>query len=230
MYISLGKNKEVYIIGDVHGRFNHIKEALPLTKVNALFQVGDFGYFPTMENKEVESLKELPFPVFFCDGNHEDHEALKKAKEYRNDGYPSNIYHMPRGSVVSVNGLNVLFFGGANSIDKNERTPGLDWFPEETISESDMYNLPDCTIDVVISHTCPDEFFPTVKKAVGSLYTEKDHSRKALSYILNKYKPMRWYFGHFHKAIEGTYKDTQWRCLDKIDSDSPHWEDRILPL
>ena len=37
----------------------------------------------------------------------------------------------------------VLFMGGADSIDKKYRKIGFDWFPEELITQKDIYELPD---------------------------------------------------------------------------------------
>jgi len=42
---------------------------------------------------------------------------------------------MPRGSTFTLpDGSVVMFFGGANSIDQEYRTFGIDWFPEEAIT------------------------------------------------------------------------------------------------
>ena len=54
-----------------------------------------------------------------------------------------NIFYMPRGSVLSLSdGRNVLFMGGAESVDKRRRTPGYDWFKQELIRPQDLSNLP----------------------------------------------------------------------------------------
>ena len=46
-------------------------------------------------------------------------------------------------------GRTVLFMGGALSVDKAWRTPGYDWFPEESITTGDLDRLPDVHVDIV---------------------------------------------------------------------------------
>ena len=106
--------------------------------------------------------------VYWCDGNHEDHWDLIEERNYMKapcEMMP-NVYYMKRGSVLQLpDGRNVLFMGGADSIDKGARTVGLDWFPEEVINQKNVYGLPDTKVDVVISHTCPTEFHKAMLKA-----------------------------------------------------------------
>jgi len=111
--------------------------------------------------------------------------------------------------------------GGANSIDKNYRTWGVDWFPQEMIPYSEFYKLQERNIkkiDIVISHTCPNEFVPILSKVDAYLNTHVDSSQEVLSAILNEYKPDLWYFGHFHKGLSDKYNNTYWYCLNNIPS------------
>ena len=93
-----------------------------------------------------------------------------------------NIYYMRRGNVLTLqDGRNVLFMGGAHSVDKDAREPEVDWFPEEIIAERDLHNLPeDKDIDIVISHTCSNEIFEKLIKMSGVIAYNKDPSREAL--------------------------------------------------
>jgi hypothetical protein len=147
--------------------------------------------------------------IYWCDGNHEDHHSLL-ARE--TDEFWPNVTYMPRGSTMKLpDGRNVMFFGGAASIDRQWRTPGLDWFPEEIIGPNDMENLPDEEVDIMITHTCPEEFNITGR---FSLKKFKDPSRFYLSTLLDMYKPKEWYFGHYHVRANGVWKDTNWHCMD----------------
>lgn len=163
--------------------------------------------------------------IYWCDGNHEDHWDLIEERNYMKapcEMMP-NVYYMKRGSILQLpDKRNVLFMGGGDSIDKNQRTLGHDWFPEELINHGDVHELPDMNIDIVISHTCPLEFHEEMLKKgfweTKQIYIDKikDPSAHALSYILNKYKPKLWYFAHFHVYVKGWYRDTTWYCLDMI--------------
>jgi len=125
-----------------------------------------------------------------------------------------NVFYQRRGSTLKLpDNRIVLFMGGADSTDKNVRTPYLDWFPEELISEGDIRSLPDCKVDIVISHTCPEEF------KINMQYVINDPSRKCLSYVLERYKPSLWYFGHFHKVQSGFDNDCRWYAMNKAEDE-----------
>lgn len=174
-----------------------------------------------LNNKDVK--------IYWCDGNHEDHWDLISERNYMKapcEMMP-NVYYMKRGSVLQLpDKRNVLFIGGGDSIDKNMRSIGVDWFPEELISQRDIRDLPDIKIDIVISHTCPIEFH---KEVITKGFWEdkqiyidkiKDPSAYALSHVLYKYKPSLWYFAHFHTSVVGKYDNTKWYCLNTVGQQS----------
>lgn len=220
----------VVVMGDIHREFGALNSWINKKQPSLILQCGDFGYWPRWSDRKRNG-RPWPIPklqggeLLFCDGNHEDHVALKALEDY--EVYP-NVHYMPRGSLLTLpDGRNALFIGGADSIDKNLRTPGEDWFPEELITESDIYRLPDQSIDIVISHTCPREFeIPYLSNTEKS----KDPSCMALSYVLHKYRPARWYFGHWHFFKQGTYASCgpegwqcRWTALDRINGFSRWW-------
>ena len=202
--------KDIIIIGDTHGYFHFLNVLINRRLPKIVFQCGDFGFWPKFPSIKVKNGKT---DVFLCDGNHEDHESLLKLEN--NEIFP-NVFYMKRGSYLTLeDGRNVLFMGGALSVDKDYRTPGLDWFPEETISQKDIENLPDINIDIIISHTAPQEFEIKNMEVIGYMKDKKinDPSRIALSYVYEKYKPKLWYFGHFHRFNTGVYENCKWTCL-----------------
>lgn len=205
----------IYVMGDFHAHYWPVQELLKKSKsyVEMILQCGDFGYFPNFYN--VPKLQTYGIPLYFCDGNHEDFRELKKLEN--NEVY-ENIFYQKRGSVLTLpDGRNVLFFGGARSIDKDLRTPGIDWFPDEEITQRDIIDLPiNVEIDVVISHTCPIEFDLGIDES-----RFPDPSRLALSVILEEFKPRFWYFGHFHKYARGIFNHCQWTALDMTSSHNP---------
>ena len=162
--------------------------------------------------------------IYWCDGNHEDHwDLIRERNQFKAPcEMMPNVYYMKRGSTLQLpDGRNVLFIGGADSIDKAARTIGIDWYPEELISYRDIDNLPDSKIDIVVSHTCPAEFHDGVIKGFWEdkqVYIDKikDPSAHALSCVLEKYKPSLWYFAHFHTFVIGKYENTKWFCLNTI--------------
>lgn len=204
------------VCGDFHGSFKKVNQFLnKKNEISTIFQCGDFGFWPRERDDNISSLKNKDVKIYWCDGNHEDHESLKKIE---NNEIIPNVFYMKRGSVLTLeDGRNVLFIGGAYSIDKLMRTPGRDWFPEELITQKDIYDLPDINIDIVISHTGPREFKVLEKEHY------KDPSRDGLSHVLKKYKPKLWYFGHMHLFKQGFVDGCKWTCLSHIDDSRERW-------
>lgn len=122
---------------------------------------------------------------------------------------------MKRGSYITLpDGRNILFIGGAQSLDKDAREPGINWFPGEVLMEEDVNDLPEIEIEIVISHTCPREFIPQVKAKDKRRFEDPSHD--VLSKILNKYMPKYWYFGHFHSYQKGITENIKWTALNQI--------------
>lgn len=209
----------IIVTGDIHNEFGRLNELIHKQKIirkqkgdpiERIICCGDFGYWPKKPwAAKMENIKNENIPVHWCDGNHEDHWALKQRET---DELVPNVFYQPRGSYITLNdGRNVMFMGGAYSIDKMHRVLGETWFPEETITHSDVANLPDINVDIMITHTCPDELVPIMTKFDARKYN--DPSTKALSYLLEKYQPPLWYFGHWHVYKEGLLGNTNWFAL-----------------
>jgi len=219
------------IVGDIHGDWARLNTLLTKKKPEIVLQCGDFGWWPKMEVPKpvlygrqkiwmLRGVKPNGANVYWCDGNHEEHQLLTQ------DGLIhemyEGVYHASRGSVLTLpDGRNVLFIGGADSIDKNMRTPGHDWYSEENISlpEFEMAMAIEERVDIIISHTCPGSF-----DVVGSEGKHRDSNRIALDRILEKYKPAQWFFGHWHKHQTGRHNDTYWTCLDYPGHGGRWWQ------
>jgi len=140
----------ITFIGDVHAHWPILCEAV-LPKIpedHVVIQVGDIGIWPSVW----DSIS-LPRKVYFIDGNHEYFpylNGISKVTEIR-----PNLFYVPRGTVMELDGRQIGFLGGAESIDKAWRTPGYDWFPEESIRYSDMIKLSGKKVDILVAHTPP---------------------------------------------------------------------------
>jgi hypothetical protein len=196
----------IFVVGDIHAEWGHLNSLINERNPEIILQCGDFGFWP---NYYPMRIKNGDCRIYWCDGNHEDHWALK---DLTNNEVAPNVFYMKRGSTLTLpDGRIVLFMGGADSIDKGYRTMGIDWFPEEVISWSDVKDLPEIKIDIVISHTCPLQF--NVDDVRHKHEKLEDPSRHGLSYILNKYKPDLWYFGHWHYWRKGKFENCEWTRL-----------------
>jgi len=210
-------NRDIIVAGDVHGCFGRFNQFINKKHPKIVLQCGDWGFWPRADQRAAWEIGHPePSPkvgetkVYWCDGNHEDHQCLLRRST--NELW-KNVFYMKRGSTLGLpDGRVVMFFGGADSYDKNQRKPGWNWFSEEMITEQDMEDLPDVKVDIVISHTCPMEFdvYAPIPDKMN------DECRSYLSRLLERYKPSRWYFGHWHKYKAGEYGGCKWTGLSML--------------
>lgn len=230
-------NKDIIICGDIHGYWRYLNTLINKKKPKLILQAGDFGFFPHMERKskvrngvrypgfDPWGVKARDTKVIFTKGNHEDHDNLDLWDELELPELYHNVFYAKNGTTYTLpDGRVVLFMGGAASIDKASRTMGIDWWPQEMISISELYKLENSGlkhVDIIISHTCPQEFNPLLnpkRPYNGWEYKFYDSSQEVLSELLYMYKPSLWYFGHFHVSVDGFFKDTntKWFCLNDV--------------
>jgi hypothetical protein len=229
-----GKNElsRVIVASDVHGNWGRLNEMIARERPGIVLQCGDFGWWPHVHNLPFLSGDGTPWDqfgvrtggavVYWADGNHENHADL--ARRIEDHGrvpieVMPRVFYMPRGSVLELpDGRRVLFVGGADSIDRHYRVPGLSWWPEELITQADLDALPDVPVDIVISHTVPEYF---LRRAPFDAIP--DPSRKALDLVFDRYRPRLWFAGHFHKYIHGLHEGCRWTILHTCEQDSEPW-------
>lgn len=186
------------LVGDIHGDLKNMKTLFGIAisqKCSRIHCLGDFGFFPNL--KECQTFLETTsrmalengISVSFTDGNHENHELLNAFESVGEVFVLPGIEWWWRGKYLE----NVLSIGGANSIDKNHRIKGRDWFPEEMISNKDFYKCSE-KADFIFSHDCPLGIDFGFK---GDEMTIKN--RKAILEICEVVQPKILFHGHYHK-------------------------------
>ena len=232
------RGSEILVVGDVHGNHELLSRLIRVLQPKMVLQCGDFGYFPRFEYTPPKGGPTLyPFrlegrletggvPIHWCDGNHEDHEALAalRGDQPRAHKVAPNCFYQERGSTLTLpDGRTVLFAGGAESWDHENRIEGRDWFAQELLTEADLARFPDCHVDVVISHTVPAliEFGGFDNRAHRA--KRHDPSRVVLDEIFLRYRPRYWYFGHWHDNANDIRLRTKFFALDKLDSSYGCW-------
>ena len=200
---SKGKPKidKTAIIGDVHGRTDMYVQMVVDYKQS--IQVGDMGVgftgtiLPVMDNHR------------FINGNHDNPKLCSQ--------HPNWI---PYGKVETINDQTWFFMGGALSIDKHLRTPGVSWWPEEELNYNQlnrMINIYETAKpDVVITHDCPD----SIAKQLFTYVENPDLSsrtRQALDTMLSIHRPAKWIFGHWHESRSVAIYGTDFICLAELE-------------
>lgn len=228
---------KLLVVGDVHGKFNYLENLINTTECFAMIVAGDFGFwkaqhfFPsTDEQSFVHQFYDFNVPVYFVDGNHEDHNSLEALVEQHGKDTPidvgGNCWYIPRGCVfhltnpITNKSTTILGLGGAYSIDKRLRIANVSWFEQEQLRYKDIIDLqPRDDIDIIVSHTCPETILQRVAKTCNIPYnriTERQ-TEKLLDRVFDIIKPKRWVFGHWHQAAQYRAKGTTFNLLNMAD-------------
>lgn len=208
----------IFVCGDIHGtldidKLNPFLERDDLGEEDYLIICGDTGicgFLIEEERKTRDYLRRLPLTVLFCDGNHEDFDALNTYSVDEWHGgkvhvIEPGIIHLMRGQIYEIEGKSFFVFGGAYSIDRDSRIRGYTWFEEELPSEEEYEeawkNLKahGYAVDYIISHTGPYE----VISELG--YETQEEAREQTGFLQNVADQVDfgdWYFGHFHEDTD----------------------------
>lgn len=123
------------LAGDTHGNLGHVRHILRAAAdrgIEDVFQLGDFGYWEH-EHSGVRFLdsvhraaRDHGVTVHFLDGNHDKSGLIHERYGDRPDdeGFlrvRGRIRYAPRGHAWTWDGVRFLAFGGARSVDKDER-------------------------------------------------------------------------------------------------------------
>lgn len=210
MVVPLSADR-VAIIGDTHGDITWTSKVVRLAAgdgVHHLLQVGDFGFWPR-SSAGAHYLDELNLvladsgsTLWFLRGNHEDQEALLDLT-VEEDGLVrvrDHIRFMGDGTLIDWDVHRVLIVGGAPSVDAEDRTPGFDWFPGETLS-LEGYDLAMASgrVDMVLSHDAPS----SIDLGPMSYWEPGAFHRSILERIAAQAEPLLWVHGHYHRRRSG---------------------------
>lgn len=107
----------------------------------------------------------------------------------------------------------------------------IEWWPDEyPVYDEEAINGLTCKVDIVCSHTAPENFLPTPLENSNwfendpALKTDLHRERHTMQQVLdrlikNKHPLTKWFFGHFHRYISVSYNNLQYAldycCLDR---------------
>lgn len=164
----------ICIIGDQHGNTSNfiklIKYIEDRHNPSCYIQVGDFGVMGFGFQKFLKNVsKTIDKPLYFIDGNHENHKWLSDKIEIS-----PNVYYLHRGSQLRIEDKNILLIGGAISTDRSKRKLNKNWWLEENSKEEIENTYTYNKIDIFVSHESID--YPLEK----SYYSSKEDYREAV--------------------------------------------------
>lgn len=189
------------IVSDIHGQTHWLDKARQICPESSLVQIGDFGMgFNGRDWERDADQWNVVNDARFIRGNHDDPAVCKSSMSWIKDGHYEN---------------DVMFIGGAWSIDSAYRTPGYTWWPDEELSDQEF--------EVIHNKYCETKpKFMVTHDAPHSLSQRMfwDHGhikRTRTSYWLDamffNHKPVAWIFGHWHLSRNEYYQGTEFRCL-----------------
>ena len=222
----LKNTTKAVIAGDWHGNYSWVKnKAVYMCQrfgTDTIIQLGDFGFIPgTSEFTKLNNLlAKTGIMVFFVDGNHEPFDTYRDHPVVE-DGFQqlgTNIVRIMRGTVFNLGGAHCLGLGGAGSIDRQYRTAGKDWFPDEYITGVDVeaavanaltLQQEGHRVDFMFTHDAP----AGVNTPLGRLGYKPDPrveaacamNRILLGSVVNEVAPRALFHGHYHTEYVSTY-------------------------
>jgi len=226
----------ILFAGDTHGNTSHVGYLYTRAaehSVNAIFQVGDFGYWAHTRGGQ-HFLDEVSdkaikngIPLYWIDGNHENHDLLQDMVGIT--PVRPLIFYVPRGTMVELDGRQILGYGGAYSVDKRYRTEGLDWWPQETIDSEHVMQVAerfkDSAPDILACHDAPYAVNLDFAYAEGkNEFPQTRWNRKCLQHLVDEVKPKRVISGHYHTRFKGKLDDgTPIDILDRDTTKNKSW-------
>lgn len=234
---------KILIAGDTHCNILHFKDVLFPAALregcDRIFVVGDFGYWPR-DDAGLRFLKwlnklsqECAIPVYWLDGNHDDHHALRDLKKPVLDAegfwkIRPNIWYSPRGHRWTWGGVRFLSLGGAYSIDREVRVIGKSWFWEEMINPDDVAACGTDKVDVMLAHDVPAGL-PMAEIMAGQgrgfyIIPEAYKNTMYVRDVVDAVNPEWFIHGHYHlkyqRMLDNDYTNVVGLSCDGAGKDS----------
>nr|WP_286346835.1 metallophosphoesterase [Frondihabitans sucicola] len=186
--------------------------------VKTILHVGDFGYWKTGQRQGKGYLGAVDYwckragieRILVTPGNHEQWSLLRAAFG-KQPGQPIQIteraWAMPIGYRFRLGAHTYMSFGGAASFDADQRTEGVDWFPDEmaTQAQANAAATGD-PVDVLLTHETLLEPSPLVAREMernrdsvsDEVQARSALSRQRVTQVTDHHQPARLFHGHFH--------------------------------
>ncbi len=201
------------LIGDVHGKFSQYRELI--RDVPASIQVGDLGVGFRRKGgvRDGEIYGNPPHYAMvhgshrFINGNHDNLSVCLGHSQF-----------IPSGTIED----DMMFVGGALSIDRQWRTEGYDWWPNEELSIQELNTMVDIYATakpkIMVTHDCPESVAHILFGEGGKLKFEfPSRTRQALQSMFELHQPELHIFGHWHESRNMVINGTRFICLAELE-------------
>lgn len=237
----------MYFIGDTHG-LKPVFTIIDKHKFNdeKLIHVGDFGLGFNEIGYDIknllltdEMLLDTNNHLYVIRGNH-DNPIFWNKRYGLNLPKLHNLHLLDDFTVKTIEGKNILFAGGAISIDRRPRMedyPNPTWWVDEEFKYQRLKLDEAVTkfknIDIVVTHTAPDFCHPTDsnveivnhyhsieslhgRNLKGELQKERMEVTEMYNDLTLHYKkiPSHWFYGHFHSTKKKVHNGTTFKLLN----------------
>jgi hypothetical protein len=205
---------KVLLAGDWHGNPAWAETCFEVAGTEGcrwVLQLGDFGLWPGREDDWLDHVNRLAdgsgTELVWIDGNHENHDALDRWRPHADaDGLVrmrDRVRWASRGSRWAWSGTRFGALGGAVSMDRFLRRSGVNWWPQEAVSQEDVDRLGDGPLDVLVTHAAPS----TVDRPHRRLPVPEDiiadavQVRARLDQAVRRTRPRLVVHGHYHQRL-----------------------------
>lgn len=199
-------------IGDVHGKYEPYKRLI--RQATDTIQVGDMGLgfrkWPHGEWRQNPPYDEMvKANARFIRGNHDNPEVCRNHTQWIQDGLVRD---------------DMMFVGGAVSIDKPWRVKDFNWWEDEQLSSASFENLMGVYAAakplVMITHDCPKSVIPLLH---SHLFGDDSITQNSLQKMLEIHRPKLWVFGHHHMSFDRVESGTRFVCLAELEMRELTW-------
>ena len=219
----------IRIIGDVHNRLappprrkqRNVRDLFPESPQQArAFRARNYLELiqPARHSVQVGDLAIDYSPLVEVD--HESHRAIAGNHDNLANTSPQFLGDFGVHSFPLESGVFQFFYlRGARSLDIKSREEGVNWWPNEELSEKEsalaieLYRKTHPSI--VITHDCPTQLVSQV--ATTKVDVEPSRTNRTLQACLDHHQPELWMFGHYHRNWVIDHEcGTKFVCLGEL--------------
>lgn len=207
---------KILFAGDIHGDTKHLGWVFSEARnvdADQIIAVGDYGYWPHYGDGQsfldlTQALADGGTPFAWLDGNHENHDLLDQKVQQQpwwHDGdlpqpiptlQSDNFLYLPRGTVLDLDGVRLLAYGGAWSVDWMHRKAHVTWWEQELVDLDHLEGIGHAVgqVDILATHECPSGPAISYKDDLATSVRQRQY----IGHLVDLVQPQLTVSGHHH--------------------------------